>query len=318
MSTTYVYFVRVGSDGPVRIGTSSRIAHDLHDIQLNNAEALEVLCVTPGSTLIEEKVHYLFADDRLQGDWYHPTDSLMLFISALPDVSRQLGLTAVPAPSSDVDVSSLTAHLLSSVAPHLYVVRAKSGAFRIGFSWTVETHLRILRECVPEELELVTLLECPPSVVDLICEDLAPYRLHGQWFRPTLEVQLVIDTLPERISSGSNPASFYGGRKIRRLTGSQVEAQGRWLQDDLESVFRRAYAQFASILHLHSGAVVVRRHLTVIEAQDILREEIRESRDHIDGFCLFRRSFDKGSKRPGYWEHSSSTGSCPGSCSSAL
>lgn len=317
MSTTFVYFIRSAEDGPVRVGTSSRVTHDLRHIQRNNALPLEVLCVTPGSKLLEDKVHRLFLGDRLHGDWYQPSDSLMAFIGSLPNVAGDLGLTSAQLPGGD-DIAGITDYLLSSVSPHLYVLRAASGPVRIGFSWTVESHLRILRECVPEELELVTLIECSPSVVDQICEDLSPYRIRGQWFQPTLEVQLVIDTLPERISSGRDPASFYGGRKIRRLLGEQVEDQSRWLHADLESVFRRSYAQFASIVHLHSGAVVVRRHLTVVEAQDILREEIRESRERISGICLFRRAFDTEAIRLGHWRHSSSIGDCPGSCSIVL
>lgn len=318
MLTSYVYFVQAGTDGPVRIGTSTRVAHDLNMIQAELPFQLQVLRITRGDRSLEGRLHKALSEYCLRGDWYEPSGPLMNLISSFEDVSHELGVFSSP-PTYDIADLSSSGSLLDKVTPHVYVVRVPSGAIRIGFSWNLESHLKLLQEAVPETLETVTVLECVPSIVDELCAELEPHRIHGQWFKPDLEVQLAIDTLPDRVAHGMGIARFYGGRELAISSGESVKYKAHWLAEDLDHVYRRAHAQFGSVVHLKSGAVVPRYHMTVVEAQDVLREEVEQNKDHVESVCLFRRSLNnKLDPECGVWVYHVSVGSCPGGCASLL
>lgn len=320
MLTDFVYFAQAGDGGPIKIGTSRRVAHDLNRIQSEIPFTLNTLKVVDGGRTLESKLHKALSDYHIRSDWYEPSGPLMSLVSSFEDQSHKLGLTTIPVKVEDDQsvVKGRRRSLLDKVTPHVYVARVPDGPFRIGFSWTIENHLNVLQEAVPYKLDLITVLECVPSIVDEVCADLSEHRLHGQWFEPSLEVQLAVDTLPERVRGGMSAARFYGGRDIRSISSDDINLQAQWLHDDLDHVYRRAHAPFASVLHLKSGASVPRLHMTVVEAQDILREEISSNPDRVSGICLYQRPLHLNHADRITWAFSSTVGDCPGGCAGFL
>jgi hypothetical protein len=74
-----VYFATDGEY--IKIGRTSRSTHRrLQAHQTGNARRLTILAVCPG--LSERALHQQFARDRVNGEWFKPSNELGAFISA--------------------------------------------------------------------------------------------------------------------------------------------------------------------------------------------------------------------------------------------
>lgn len=82
-----IYFIQAEQGGPVKIGytTGETIAARLSSLQTSCPFPLRVLRTMPGTTQDERALHARFADARLHGEWFHPTDEL---IALAGDVNR--------------------------------------------------------------------------------------------------------------------------------------------------------------------------------------------------------------------------------------
>ena len=72
----WTYFIQAG-DGPVKIGRATDVAARLRELQVGNPEKLKILCAT--KLLSEAQAHELFAEDRLRGEWFRPSEFLLNF-----------------------------------------------------------------------------------------------------------------------------------------------------------------------------------------------------------------------------------------------
>lgn len=77
---SYVYFVRAGDDGPVKIGRSIDVPQRAAALQTANHEPLRVLARVPGGSSMELMLHRQFQSVRLHGEWFRPTVDLLSFI----------------------------------------------------------------------------------------------------------------------------------------------------------------------------------------------------------------------------------------------
>lgn len=82
-ANTYVYAIQAGEDGPVKIGTALRPWERLATLQTANPVRLRGVAVWWGSQREERVVHELFADRRLEGEWFKPTDDLLWLVDLL-------------------------------------------------------------------------------------------------------------------------------------------------------------------------------------------------------------------------------------------
>ena len=78
----YVYFIQAGGcRGPVKIGFSINPEERLETLQAGNPLALALEAVVPGSARDEKRLHAVFADGRMTGEWFRgDTFGLYAFI----------------------------------------------------------------------------------------------------------------------------------------------------------------------------------------------------------------------------------------------
>jgi hypothetical protein len=65
----YTYIIQGDPTTPVKIGRTEDVARRLADLQTANPMTLRVLLVRDGDH--EAELHQLFAEDRIQGEWFH-------------------------------------------------------------------------------------------------------------------------------------------------------------------------------------------------------------------------------------------------------
>jgi len=73
-----VYFIQRGGDGPIKIGsTRGRPSSRLVAIQVGSAERLRLLGYLRDD---ESRVHALFRQHRIGGEWFHPHQDILNFV----------------------------------------------------------------------------------------------------------------------------------------------------------------------------------------------------------------------------------------------
>lgn len=79
----FVYFVRAGANGPIKIGFAEDVVARMRTIQAHNHEPIELLATTPGGARLEALMHQRFAADRIHHEWFRPSPELLAHISEL-------------------------------------------------------------------------------------------------------------------------------------------------------------------------------------------------------------------------------------------
>ena len=73
----YVYFIRIGEDGPIKIGLTDDVKRRLEQLQTAHPDALRVIACVPGDRRLEAHLHQRFSAERISGEWFHPSSSLI-------------------------------------------------------------------------------------------------------------------------------------------------------------------------------------------------------------------------------------------------
>lgn len=87
----FVYFIQCAPFGPVKIGSSANPANRIRDIQTASPHELRLLCVAVGSERDEKALHAVFAQERIRGEWFRPSERLMNEIDRIASMERKLG-----------------------------------------------------------------------------------------------------------------------------------------------------------------------------------------------------------------------------------
>jgi hypothetical protein len=76
-----IYFIRKGTDGPIKIGVATSARVRLSTLQTGSSEKLKLLLSAPTSEeLNEQTLHSKFRHLRLEGEWFKPEQDLLDFI----------------------------------------------------------------------------------------------------------------------------------------------------------------------------------------------------------------------------------------------
>lgn len=81
---SYVYFFRLGEDGPIKIGYTKRIRRRLSVVQVDNPCVVRLISVIEGGRKEEFALHKKFESYRLYGEWFSPEKELIDFIYSFP------------------------------------------------------------------------------------------------------------------------------------------------------------------------------------------------------------------------------------------
>jgi len=71
-----IYFIQIGTSGPIKIGRSDNVYRRLKGLQGANPQELRLLGVIPE----ELELHCEFADIRMRGEWFECDDRLLQLI----------------------------------------------------------------------------------------------------------------------------------------------------------------------------------------------------------------------------------------------
>lgn len=85
-----VYFIRCGNDGPVKIGTSVNPDRRLYEYRIGCPYSLRFIGVMNGNKRLEGKLHKMFAEFNIHGEWLEPVPELIEFIKVNSDPLGEL------------------------------------------------------------------------------------------------------------------------------------------------------------------------------------------------------------------------------------
>lgn len=84
MTTGVVYFIRAGSEGPIKIGfTGGKPSARLAALQTGNHETLVLIAVVPAPPTLEGELHRRFDHLRGVGEWFSPGPDLLALIDGI-------------------------------------------------------------------------------------------------------------------------------------------------------------------------------------------------------------------------------------------
>lgn len=84
----YVYFFQ-RVDGPIKIGTTVQLAQRRASLETGTGP-LRLVGLEPGGFRREGELHRQFSEARLYGEWFHPTQELVAYVTTIRDVSMRL------------------------------------------------------------------------------------------------------------------------------------------------------------------------------------------------------------------------------------
>jgi hypothetical protein len=86
-----VYMMRVGGEGPVKIGRAANALQRLRTFQGNHHQRVDIIRLFEGGEVEEFRLHMMFADLRLHGEWFTFSDRLL----------GDVGMADLPVPDID-------------------------------------------------------------------------------------------------------------------------------------------------------------------------------------------------------------------------
>lgn len=82
-----IYFIQSGNSGPIKIGyvaSKKRLQNRLKELQTGNSNKLNIINTTSGNLSVEQALHKKFQIERLSGEWFSPSQSLLNFLEQIP------------------------------------------------------------------------------------------------------------------------------------------------------------------------------------------------------------------------------------------
>ena len=75
-----VYAIRMGASGPIKIGYSKDPVSRLKQMQTGCAEKLKIIGTMPGGKLEEKNIHMALSSEKLSGEWFNNSTSVISFL----------------------------------------------------------------------------------------------------------------------------------------------------------------------------------------------------------------------------------------------
>jgi len=83
-----IYFIQQGTKGPIKIGyTSGGIKKRMESLQTASPDKLRLLTTSEGTERDETILHRRFRADKLHGEWFYPSNSLMSYLFPTPELT---------------------------------------------------------------------------------------------------------------------------------------------------------------------------------------------------------------------------------------
>lgn len=101
-----IYFIQMGKSGPIKIGrTKIKINQRLKSLQSASPYKLKILHVHSnkhGKVFLQEKeIHNMFSEIRLNGEWFEPSNELLMYINELKKDAFISDMGEDPTPSAE-------------------------------------------------------------------------------------------------------------------------------------------------------------------------------------------------------------------------
>lgn len=97
MEVMAIYFIQRESDAAIKIGYSEDVPTRLGVLRSTGNGRLSLLCAIEGDMVIEKQLHMKFNEDRIEGEWYEPSEVLVAYIDHLINCKLSNHLSIVPA-----------------------------------------------------------------------------------------------------------------------------------------------------------------------------------------------------------------------------
>ena len=79
---SFVYFIRLGSNGPIKIGFTRDPGQRLRQLQTSTPEQLIMVECVRGTRDLERGLHDVFSDMRLSGEWFLVNEDLLELLNS--------------------------------------------------------------------------------------------------------------------------------------------------------------------------------------------------------------------------------------------
>lgn len=80
---TYIYIVRRGEDGPVKIGRTKDVGKRLVELQVGSPDKLRLVARFPAPEWVEDRLHSVLTAHRLSGEWFSWCAEIELLVSLI-------------------------------------------------------------------------------------------------------------------------------------------------------------------------------------------------------------------------------------------
>lgn len=95
---TNLYFIQAESGGPIKIGVANYPNVRLGQLQTGNPERLVIRRQVRVNEHAERRFHALFAEHRVQGEWFRAVPEIAAICDAVPDAEPAQALKNSPKP----------------------------------------------------------------------------------------------------------------------------------------------------------------------------------------------------------------------------
>lgn len=122
-----IYFIEAGFGGPIKVGFAMNV-HNLFrrlaEMQSTNPEELHLLLAMPGDIKQEGRLHYIFRECHIRGEWFNRGKILVGFIKKLRSLIKE-------GQSKDLPIGE-----------YIFPVCGNLWSFQVSESGTIERRLR--------------------------------------------------------------------------------------------------------------------------------------------------------------------------------
>lgn len=78
-----IYFIQQGTSGPIKIGQAIDVEKRLLLLQCGNPQPLRLLVWFGAAAAVEAALHKHFRKHRLRGEWFRPTNEILVYVDFL-------------------------------------------------------------------------------------------------------------------------------------------------------------------------------------------------------------------------------------------